>query len=307
MIKQKDIKLLWGRAANRCSICRIELTNDLALKAGAIAIGEQAHIVAEEPGGPRGVSRLTPEQRNSYANLILLCPTCHTKVDHREGQSDYSIERLHLLKTEHEEWVRERLSDVDEKQDIALLLYGHLVDALVELLDLPRWNTWVGFAASTHRWPDDLDMRAYEVERSLCTTLWPGRLPELELAMKALGHVTVAAFQLSSDIAEREATTMSRTTSIASPTVHMLTMSSWRSTACGPKHALFFSTRRQLPQIGSLMWFVAISTAAFSFWRGALLSEKRVTLAWSGASISTSTMTTRGPPIGPASNYASKK
>lgn len=27
-ITQKDIKLLWGRSGNRCSICRRELTQD---------------------------------------------------------------------------------------------------------------------------------------------------------------------------------------------------------------------------------------------------------------------------------------
>lgn len=54
---QKDIKLLWGRAGNRCSKCRCELSQDAAASNAAFTLGEQAHIVGEKEGLPDGQTR----------------------------------------------------------------------------------------------------------------------------------------------------------------------------------------------------------------------------------------------------------
>ena len=62
-----------GRSGGLCNICRIKLSEDMKTSNEAFPFGEQAHIVAEEDGGPRGKSPLTLDQRNSYHNLILLC------------------------------------------------------------------------------------------------------------------------------------------------------------------------------------------------------------------------------------------
>jgi hypothetical protein len=70
----RDLKILWGRAANRCAICRRELSNDKKNAQDTYPIGEQAHIIAENIEGPRGNSILSAEERASYLNLILLCP-----------------------------------------------------------------------------------------------------------------------------------------------------------------------------------------------------------------------------------------
>ena len=64
-IKQKDIKLLWGRSGNRCAICQIILTQDKTKASAAFTLGEQAHIVGEKEEAPRGKSPLTEEERNS--------------------------------------------------------------------------------------------------------------------------------------------------------------------------------------------------------------------------------------------------
>ena len=71
-VNQKDIKLLWGRAANRCSICKIELTQDSESVSSSFTLGEQAHIVGEKESAARGISKLSVDDRNSYHNLILL-------------------------------------------------------------------------------------------------------------------------------------------------------------------------------------------------------------------------------------------
>ena len=44
-------------------------------------IGELAHILAAQDGGPRPAPEIAKKRRASYSNLILLCPTCHTVID----------------------------------------------------------------------------------------------------------------------------------------------------------------------------------------------------------------------------------
>jgi hypothetical protein len=94
-ITSRDLKLLWSRAAGRCSICRIVLTHDSLNGDESYSVGEQAHIVAESEDGPRGESILSREERGSYFNLILLCPSHHREIDANEA--DYPVERLMFL------------------------------------------------------------------------------------------------------------------------------------------------------------------------------------------------------------------
>ena len=107
-IQQKDIKLLWGRSGNRCAMCKVELTQDKNTDNASFTLGEQAHIVGEKEKASRGQSPLSEKQRNSYHNLILLCPNHHTEIDNNE--QDWPLEKLHQLKSEHELWVSETLS-----------------------------------------------------------------------------------------------------------------------------------------------------------------------------------------------------
>ena len=96
-ITQKDTKLLWGRAGSRCTACRVELSHDAVNKPNSYLLGEQAHIVGESQDAPRGKSSLTVEERNTYHNLILLCPNHHTEFD--KSESDWPIEKLYQLKS----------------------------------------------------------------------------------------------------------------------------------------------------------------------------------------------------------------
>ena len=106
----KTNRMLWGRAASRCSLpeCRRELVLDSIDTDDPSLVGEAAHIVAEQPDGPRGQSILTAEQRNTYANLILLCNVHHKQVD--DQVNHFTVERLASIKTDHENWVRSSLA-----------------------------------------------------------------------------------------------------------------------------------------------------------------------------------------------------
>jgi hypothetical protein len=100
-IAEKDIKLLWGRAGGVCSNpdCRerVAVTNATGQ---SFLTGEMAHIIARQAHGPRGNGE---GGADTYQNLILLCPNCHTKVDKTPG--DYPVDLLLKWKGDHERWV----------------------------------------------------------------------------------------------------------------------------------------------------------------------------------------------------------
>jgi hypothetical protein len=54
-VSEKDIKILWGLAAGRCS--RPDYTQEcirILDSADPTVIGEMAHVIAKKPDGPRG-------------------------------------------------------------------------------------------------------------------------------------------------------------------------------------------------------------------------------------------------------------
>jgi hypothetical protein len=69
-------------------------------------VGDEAHIVARSAGGPRA-GLLDESKLDTYDNLILLCKVDHKTVD--DQPSEYTIERLHEVKSQHEAWVRQTL------------------------------------------------------------------------------------------------------------------------------------------------------------------------------------------------------
>lgn len=108
---QKDLKLLWGMSAARCAFpgCRQLCVAEATPLDDTQVLGEIAHIVAHEDGGPRADTDYPNYLRDKYDNLVLLCPTHHTLVDKQD--STYTVEDLREWKRKHELWVREVLSD----------------------------------------------------------------------------------------------------------------------------------------------------------------------------------------------------
>lgn len=72
-------------------------------------MGEQAHIAPHGEGGPRRISEVPQGNRDTYDNIILLCPNHHRgSVD---GQPNtYTEALLHHWKDDHEAWVRDTLT-----------------------------------------------------------------------------------------------------------------------------------------------------------------------------------------------------
>ena len=97
-----DLALLWSRSGglcgfSECPVICVEPANDNDLSA---RVGRIAHIEGNSDRGPRANPNLSQQERNLYANLILLCATHHALVDAQANT--YTVEMLRTWKTAQE-------------------------------------------------------------------------------------------------------------------------------------------------------------------------------------------------------------
>ncbi|MCR9072661.1 MAG: HNH endonuclease [Alphaproteobacteria bacterium] len=189
-ISLKSQKMLWGRAAGRCSLpeCRLDLYEDETETDDPTLVGENCHIVAESDDGPRPNPDIPVEKRNTYANLILLCRNHHKVIDAQEGR--YTVEFLHRIKNEHEAWVREQLGLDTAKQEIDER-YAGLIDTWQRLAHVENWLAWSSSVLSggqptlRREISDDLD----ELRHWLLNRVWPRYYPGLERSFENFRRV----------------------------------------------------------------------------------------------------------------------
>ena len=136
-INDKDQKLLWAKAAGRCSMCKKELSVEANSPSGNTLIGQNCHIIGEKlHNGPRHKSNLSEKDRNRYPNLILLCSNHHIEIDGDEKK--YSVEILHQIKADHEIWVQQALTQNDDTTSNKL--YSDLINYITEKISLYHWE-----------------------------------------------------------------------------------------------------------------------------------------------------------------------
>lgn len=107
-ISDRSRKFLWGKSGNRCAISKIELICDPTGETDESIIGEECHICARSPGGPRYNPNLSELEIDECNNLILLSRNYHKIID--ENSNYYTAERLLKIKHTHEDWVSKTLS-----------------------------------------------------------------------------------------------------------------------------------------------------------------------------------------------------
>ena len=144
-ISLKIHKMLWGRAGNRCAMpdCRKELVMGATETDDESLIGEECHIVAGKPEGPRGDALYPSDKIDKYANLVLLCRVHHKIIDDQLGT--YTVERLKEIKAEHERWVRESLEDYDPQKQRDEEVYASYVEKWVEMAHINDWKAWSSY------------------------------------------------------------------------------------------------------------------------------------------------------------------
>lgn len=184
-IKEIDQKILWSRAAGRCSKpdCRRKLTFDKAEESGSITFGQMCHIVGEKntEKSPRGISKLPLEVRNEYSNLILLCTNHHELID--KDSNSWPVEILHKMKTDHELWVEESLADNDSSPEN--IVYLNIIDNLNSHLKLDQYNWYISNAVRNIIHNDLIDA-ADNIEERISAVDWPNSNEELETSIKDL-------------------------------------------------------------------------------------------------------------------------
>lgn len=114
---------LWGKAAGRCQYrgCNLPLYED-PLKKSSHNIAYHAHIIGDSSSGPRGDNVLSEQYAKDISNLMLLCDSCHRRVDRTEVEI-HTVDFLKKMKKEHEDKIRIR-TDIKANQDSHILLYG---------------------------------------------------------------------------------------------------------------------------------------------------------------------------------------
>lgn len=106
-------------------------------------VGDIAHIVAENPDGPRGASPLPLEERNKYRNLILLCKVHHKLVD--DQPATYTVELLHEMKNRHEHNVRSALTPLDISRQRDNEIYASYIEEWERLCHIDSWEGWTSW------------------------------------------------------------------------------------------------------------------------------------------------------------------
>lgn len=191
-ISVRDRKRLWGLSASRCAFpnCRQELVETISDGQGAVLVGDEAHIVAQSPDGPRGNSDLSGSVRDAYDNLILLCARHHIVIDN--DVTGYPVDKLLGFKADHELWVRKNLSESLADQAVAER-YGEIIDEWSERALLDEWRSWtygMSHPISPRIATKTMD-QITELGIWMLSIIWPETIPDLERAFENFRIVLV--------------------------------------------------------------------------------------------------------------------
>jgi hypothetical protein len=121
-INTKNQNLLWAISGGRCEYegCNKVLHTDILTK-NKYNSAYIAHIVADEPNGPRGDLKRSKELANDINNLMLLCDTHHRMVD--SDDITYTEDWLLEMKRNHEERIN-RQTAIAPNMSSEIILYG---------------------------------------------------------------------------------------------------------------------------------------------------------------------------------------
>ena len=107
-VSEKTKNTIWGKFAGKCAICKINVTYK-STKNNYSSFGEVAHIIGEKKNSARHNSHISLEKRNHHDNLMLLCANHHTIIDKVENINEYTVKKLHEIKTTHLTWIEKQL------------------------------------------------------------------------------------------------------------------------------------------------------------------------------------------------------
>jgi hypothetical protein len=94
---------LWTVSNGRCYAPSCTMPVVLEVRPGVYQKNSQvAHIYGIRPGAPRYRPGMSAGERDSFANLLLLCTAHHEEVDGSDGEARYPPETLREWKAQHQ-------------------------------------------------------------------------------------------------------------------------------------------------------------------------------------------------------------
>ncbi len=138
-IRDRDRKILWVRSGNQCAFpgCGQALVEKDTCRDGNVVIGQEAHIVARRPDGPRGKNVQRWDSVNSHKNIILLCPTHHRLIDQKP--LSYTTDRLFAMKEAHEATIADKMMNDDHHLGMSNWIVGRSLVVIESFGCLPVW------------------------------------------------------------------------------------------------------------------------------------------------------------------------
>src|SRR2546427_7503854 len=117
-------RMLWGKAAGRCEFagCNKPLWKSCVTQE-QVNLAQKAHIYSVSNDGPRGNREISKHQLNKLGNLMLVCHTCHRKIDAKQDGGRYPAALLQRMKAAHEQRI-ELVSGIAADKKSHILLYG---------------------------------------------------------------------------------------------------------------------------------------------------------------------------------------
>lgn len=102
-LSQAMLAALWTVSNGRCYAPGCVMPVVLEVRPGVYQKNSQvAHIYGVRPGTPRYMPVMPAAERDSFANLLLLCTAHHEEVDGKAGEERYPPETLRRWKAQHE-------------------------------------------------------------------------------------------------------------------------------------------------------------------------------------------------------------
>lgn len=138
MVSPKTRAIVWARGAGRCQYlgCNQPLIGDLVSGNEDANFGLIAHIVAEQPGGPRGDPVRSPALADDPSNLMLMCYQHHKLID-VDDKLRHDEQRLLNMKAAHEERIK-IVTDIAPDLASQVLRYGARIGAQDSLVSFDR-------------------------------------------------------------------------------------------------------------------------------------------------------------------------
>lgn len=133
-MKESVRRQVWVRAGGRCSMCG-EYVLDGDFGSREVSTGEAAHIIGKGPRqserkkpsrSPRSVYRLSDNDPDDPANLMILCPSHHRQVDAQINVKEIDVDTLRGIKQSHEDMIFHATSMVRRERTLVLRVIGRL-------------------------------------------------------------------------------------------------------------------------------------------------------------------------------------